>query len=259
MRIARFSAGAEPLFGIVEGQTGREEITALDGNPFLEGINATTSRYKLDDVRLLAPVTPRSKIIGVARNFAAKPSDLKKEENPGHPLLFMKPNTAVVGPNEPVTLPKFSSEVTFEAELCAVIGQRCKEAAPHDVQGFIFGYTCGNDLTAKDVQNTDGQWIRAKGFDTSAPLGPWIETELDITDLTIQGRLNGQLRQDGSTALMIHGVHELISIISHGLTLLPGDVIMTGTPSGIGQVQAGDSFEVSIQGIGKLTNPITRD
>lgn len=259
MRIARFTAGDESLFGIVEGQKGREEITALDGVPFRDGINATASRYKLDDVRLLAPVTPDSKIIGVARNFAAQLSDLNDKETPGHPLLFMKPSTAVVGPNESVTLPKFSSEVTFEAELCAVIGKRCKEAAPHEVPEYIFGYTCGNDLTAKDAQNTDGQWIRAKGFDTSAPLGPWIETELDVTDLTIQGRLNGELRQDGSTALMIHGVHELISIISHALSLLPGDVIMTGTPSGIGQVQAGDNFEVSIQGIGKLTNPITRN
>lgn len=258
MRIARFSSDAEPLFGVVEGQPGSEEITVIDGDPFLNGISRTTTRHKLGDVRLLAPVTPRSKIIGVARNFAAQASDLRKEEAPGHPLLFMKPNTAVVGPNEAVMLPKFSAEVTFEAELCAIIGRPCKEVSAHDVQDFIFGYTCGNDLTAKDVQATDGQWTRAKGFDTSAPLGPWIETELDISDLSIQGRLNGELRQDGSTALMIHGVNELISVISHGLTLLPGDVIMTGTPSGIGQVQPGDSFEVRIEGIGKLTNPIIR-
>ena len=258
MRIAQFSAGAEPLFGIVEGPPGNEEITVIDGNPFSDGINRTLVRHKLTDVRLLAPVTPRSTIIGAARNFVAQASELAQVERSGHPLLFMKPHTAVVGPDEAVILPKFSTEVTFEAELCAVIGRRCKEVAADDVQDFIFGYTCGNNLTAKDVQATDGQWTRAKGFDTSAPLGPWIETDLDISDLAIQGRLNGELRQDGSTALMIHGVNELISVITHGLTLLPGDVIMTGTPSGIGQVQAGDSFKVSIEGIGKLTNPIVR-
>ena len=192
----------------------------------------------------------------MARNFVDDALELTAV--PAPPLLFLKPNTSVIGPNEPIVLPDFSDEVSFEAELCVVIGRTCKDVQEEDVDDVIFGYTCGNDLTAKDCQKTDLQWTRAKGFDTSAPLGPWIETELDVNDLTIQGRLNGELRQDGSTKLMIRSVQEIVSLVSHMFTLLPGDVIMAGTPAGIGLVQAGDSFDVDIAGIGRLSNPVVR-
>ncbi|MFN3924773.1 MAG: fumarylacetoacetate hydrolase family protein, partial [Pseudarthrobacter sp.] len=155
-------------------------------------------------------------------------------------------------------IPPDAKNVHYEGELVIVIGRRCRRASRAEAEAAVFGYTCGNDLTARDVQKTDLQWTRAKGFDTSAPLGPWIETELDTEDLQIQGRLNGELRQDGSTSQMIRGVRELVSIVSQAFTLLPGDVIMTGTPAGVGLVSAGDRFEVEIEGIGRLSNPIVR-
>jgi 2-keto-4-pentenoate hydratase/2-oxohepta-3-ene-1,7-dioic acid hydratase in catechol pathway len=257
MRIARFLAESEPLWGVVDGETGYEEVTVIDGDPFLDGASLTSIRHKLEDVRLLAPIVPRGKVIGVARNFVEHAHELGAEV-PAPPLLFLKPNTSVIGPGDPIVLPEFSEEVSFEAELCVVIGRLCKDVAEEHVDDVIFGYTCGNDLTAKDCQRADLQWTRAKGFDTSAPLGPWIETELDIEDLRIQGRLNGELRQDGSTKLMIRTVRELVSIVSHAFTLLPGDVLMTGTPAGIGLVQAGDRFDVDIEGIGRLSNPVAR-
>ena len=179
-------------------------------------------------------------------------------EVPAQPLLFLKPNTAVVGPGDPVVLPEFSEEVSFEAELCVVIGRICKDVPEERVDDVIFGYTCGNDLTARDVQKTDLQWARAKGFDTSAPLGPWIETELDPEDLDVKGWLNGELRQDGNTKDMIRSVRELVSIVSQAFTLLPGDVIMTGTPAGVGLVSEGDRYEIEIEGIGRLSNPVVR-
>jgi 2-keto-4-pentenoate hydratase/2-oxohepta-3-ene-1,7-dioic acid hydratase in catechol pathway len=155
-------------------------------------------------------------------------------------------------------LPEFSEEISYEAELCVVIGRICKDVPEERVDDVIFGYTCGNDLTARDVQRSDLQWARAKGFDTSAPLGPWIETELDPEDVAIRGWLNGELRQDGTTGQMIRGVRELISIVSQAFTLLPGDVIMTGTPAGVGLVNEGDRCEIEIEGIGRLSNPVVR-
>jgi 2-keto-4-pentenoate hydratase/2-oxohepta-3-ene-1,7-dioic acid hydratase in catechol pathway len=250
MRIARFVVDSDPLYGVVEGQPGSEEITVINGDPFFNGVERTSVRHKLEDVRLLAPIIPRSKVIGVGRNFVEHAHELGNEV-PQQPLLFLKPNTSVVGPNDPVVLPEFSEEVSF-------IGRICKDVPEDRVDDVIFGYTCGNDLTARDVQKTDLQWARAKGFDTSAPLGPWIETDLDPEDLSIKGRLNGELRQDGSTTQMIRGVRELVSIVSSAFTLLPGDVIMTGTPAGVGLVQAGDRYEVEIEGIGRLSNPVVR-
>ncbi len=210
MRIARFVVDSDPLYGIVEGEPGSEEVTVINGDPFFHGVERTAVRHKLEDVRLLAPIIPRSKVIGVGRNFVEHARELGNEV-PQQPLLFLKPNTSVVGPNDPIILPEFSEEVSFEAELCVVIGRICKDVPEERVDDVVFGYTCGNDLTARDVQKTDLQWARAKGFDTSAPLGPWIETELNTEDLQIQGRLNGELRQDGSTSQMIRGVRELVS------------------------------------------------
>ena len=180
MRIARFVVDSDPLYGVVEGDSGSEEITVIHGDPFFNGVERTSVRHKLEDVRLLAPIIPRSKVIGVGRNFVEHAHELGNEV-PAQPLLFLKPNTAVVGPNDPVVLPEFSEEISFEAELCVVIGRICKDVPEDRVDDVIFGYTCGNDLTARDVQKTDLQWTRAKGFDTSAPLGPWIETCLLYT------------------------------------------------------------------------------
>ncbi|WP_426996145.1 fumarylacetoacetate hydrolase family protein [Pseudarthrobacter sp. N5] len=257
MRIARFVVDSDPLYGIVEGQPGSEEITVINGDPFFNGVERTAVRHKLEDVRLLAPIIPRSKVIGVGRNFVEHAHELGNEVPP-QPLLFLKPNTSVIGPNDPIVLPEFSEEVSYEAELCVVIGRICKDVPEERVDEVIFGYTCGNDLTARDVQQTDIQWARAKGFDTSAPLGPWIETELDPDDLYIKGWLNGELRQDGSTNQMVRGVRELVSIVSRAFTLLPGDVIMTGTPAGVDLLQAGDRYEIEVEGIGRLSNPVVR-
>ncbi|MGG5171576.1 fumarylacetoacetate hydrolase family protein [Pseudarthrobacter sp. J1738] len=257
MRIARFVVDSDPLYGVVEGEPGSEVVTVISGDPFFNGVVRTHTTHKLEDVRLLAPIIPRSKVIGVGRNFVEHAHELGNEV-PAAPLLFLKPNTSVIGPGDPIVLPDFSEEVSFEAELCVVIGRICKDVPEDRVKDVIFGYTCGNDLTARDVQKTDLQWARAKGFDTSAPLGPWIETELDPDDLDIKGYLNGELRQDGNTNQMVRGVAELVSIVSQAFTLLPGDVIMTGTPAGVDLVKAGDRYEVEIEGIGRLSNPVVR-
>ncbi|WP_120520398.1 fumarylacetoacetate hydrolase family protein [Arthrobacter celericrescens] len=257
MRIARFVVDSDPMYGVVEGEPGSETVTVIHGDPFFNGVERTSVKHKLEDVRLLAPIIPRSKVIGVGRNYAEHAAELGNEV-PAQPLLFLKPNTAVVGPGDPVVLPEFSEQVSFEAELCVVIGRICKDVPEERVDDVIFGYTCGNDLTARDVQKTDLQWARAKGFDTSAPLGPWIETELDPEDVDVKGWLNGELRQDGNTKDMIRSVRELVSIVSQAFTLLPGDVIMTGTPAGVGLVSEGDRYEIEIEGIGRLSNPVVR-
>ncbi|MBG0739183.1 fumarylacetoacetate hydrolase family protein [Paeniglutamicibacter antarcticus] len=257
MRIARFVVDSDPLYGVVEGEPGSEEVTVIKGDPFFNGVERTSVRHQLIDVRLLAPIIPRSKIIGIGRNFVEHAHELGNEV-PKQPLMFLKPNTSVVGPNDPIVLPEFSDEVSYEAELCVVIGRICKDVPTERVDEVIFGYTCGNDLTARDVQKEDQQWARAKGFDTSAPLGPWIQTELDTEDLSIKGWLNGELRQDGTTAHMVWGVRDLVATVSRAFTLLPGDVIMTGTPSGVGLVKDGDRYDIEIEGIGRLSNPIVR-
>ena len=243
------------MYGIVEGESGSEIVTVIKGDPFFNGVERTAVKHPLIDVRLVAPIIPRSKVIGIGRNFADHARELGNEV-PESPLMFLKPNTSVIGPNEPIVLPEFSEEVSYEAELCVVIGRICKDVPEDRVDEVIFGYTCGNDLTARDVQASDGQWARAKGFDTSAPLGPWIETELDPEDLYIQGFLNGELRQNGSTNQMVRSVRELVSIVSHAFTLLPGDVIMTGFPAECRQITPGDEVIARIAGIGELRNPV---
>lgn len=256
MRIARFVTDAEPSYGLVAGEPGEETITQLVGDPFYQGIQqlpGDEAVHQLEDVRLVAPIIPRSKVIGVGRNYADHAKEMGNEP-PVSPLLFLVPNTAVSGPNEPVTLPSFSEEVSYEAELAVVIGRICKDVPVERVPEVIFGYTVANDVTARDAQRTDGQWARAKGFDGSTPLGPWIETELDPEELAVVGRLNGETVQDGTTADMIFGVAEVVSYISQAFTLLPGDVILTGTPAGVGTLSPGDRFEAEIEGIGTLTN-----
>ncbi|WP_028279857.1 fumarylacetoacetate hydrolase family protein [Arthrobacter sp. H5] len=257
MRIARFVIDNDPAFGVVEGTEGNEEVAVMNGDPFYSGIQLTGVRHKLEDVRLLAPVIPRSKIVGIGRNFAEHAKELGNEVPPA-PLMFLKPNTSVIGPGDPIVLPSFSEAVSFESELAVVIGRICKDVPIERVDDVIFGYTCANDLTARDVQKTDNQWARAKGFDTSCPLGPWIETELDTEDLAVRGRLDGEIKQDGSTSQMIWGVRELVAYVSQAFTLLPGDIILTGTPSGVGLISDGQRYEVEIEGIGTLSNPARR-
>lgn len=257
MRIARFVVDSDPAFGVVEGEEGQEEIAVMAGDPFYSGVQLTGVRHQLADVRLLAPVIPRSKIVGIGRNYADHAKELGNEVPPA-PLMFFKPNTSVIGPGDPIVLPAFSDEISFESELAVVIGRICKDVPLDRVDEVVFGYTCANDLTARDAQKTDNQWARAKGFDTSCPVGPWIETELDTENLSVKGRLDDELKQDGSTSQMIWGVRELVSYVSQAFTLLPGDLILTGTPAGVGLISEGQRYEVEIEGIGRLSNPARR-
>jgi 2-keto-4-pentenoate hydratase/2-oxohepta-3-ene-1,7-dioic acid hydratase in catechol pathway len=257
MRIARFVVDNDPKFGVVEGPEGSEEVAVINGDPFYSGVQVTGVRHALADVRLLAPVIPRSKVVGIGRNYADHAAELGNEVPPA-PLMFLKPNTSVIGPGDPILLPSFSDEISYEAELAVVIGRICKDVPLERVDDVVFGYTCANDLTARDAQRTDDQWARAKGFDTSCPIGPWIETELDPESLAVKGSLDGDLRQDGSTSQMIWGAKELVSYVSQAFTLLPGDIILTGTPAGVGLITEGQRYEVEIEGIGRLSNPARR-
>lgn len=257
MRIARFTVEDQLLYGRVDGQDGQETLTVLAGDPFYTGINPTEKTFPIADVRLVAPIIPRSKVVGVARNWNDHAQELGNQA-PTSPQFFLKPNTSVVGPGDPVNLPESSEEVSFEGELAVVIGRMCKSVPIDRVPEVVFGYTCGNDLTARDLQRADLQWARAKGFDGSCPLGPWIETDLDTDDVTIKSWVDGDLKQDGTTRDMTFGVAELVSRVSDAFTLLPGDVILTGTPAGVGLVDDGQEVEVEVGGIGSLVNRMRR-
>lgn len=250
MRIARFSHQDAIKFGIVnEG-----DLVVLEGDPMFAGFDTTGERVPLSDVALLAPVIPRSKVVCVGRNYREHAAELGNDV-PTAPMLFFKPNTSVVGPGDAVTLPRHSDFISFEGELAAVIGRIAKNVAAENALDYVFGYTIGNDLTARDWQKSDGQWARAKGFDTSCPLGPAIETEFDVEgDAVITTRLNGEVRQQGPISDMIFSLAEIIEYASAAFTLLPGDVILTGTPAGVGQIVAGDTVEVEISGLGILRN-----
>jgi len=249
VRICRVAVDDDLYFGLIEG----EAVVLLAGHPF--GELAPEGRVlPLADVRLVAPVLP-SKIIAVGRNYVDHAKELGNTV-PAAPMIFLKPSTAVVGPAEPIALPWQSEQVEHEAELAVVIGRLCREVPEERVPEVILGYTCANDVTARDLQKTDGQWGRAKGFDSFCPIGPWIETAVDLDDAVITCRVNDDLRQDGVLGDMVRGVPELVSWISSVMTLLPGDVILTGTPAGVGALTAGDTVSVSIDGIGTLTNPV---
>lgn len=255
MRIARFTTGDDPTYGLVDGAG--EKIAEITGDPLYTRIELTGRTYAVDDVRLLAPVIPRSKVIGIGKNYQDHAKEMGGEA-PTEPLMFLIPNTAVVGPGDPVVMPSQSSNVHYEGELAVVIGRMCKDVEPEDALKVVFGYTCANDVTARDLQKSDGQWSRAKGFDTFCPLGPWIETDLDPMDQPLVTRLDGEIVQDGHTSDMVHGVAELISHASKAFTLLPGDVILTGTPAGVGPVEVGQRVDVEIGDIGLLSNPFVR-
>ena len=255
MRIARFTAGDEPQYGVVGGADGDEIVASVVGDPLYAGVELTGEQVPLVDVRLLAPVIPRSKVVCIGRNYVAHAEELGHDV-PEEPLVFLKPNTSVVGPGDPIVYPRQSSNVHFEGELGIVIGRICRDVPPERVSDVIYGYTVGNDVTARDLQETDDQWARAKGFDSFCPLGPWIETDLDPSGLSVRTELNGELKQDGTTALMIFDVPTVVSYITSFMTLLPGDVVLTGTPAGVGPMQVGDDVSVTVEGIGTLTNKV---
>ena len=257
MRIARYTIGQDPTYGIVtEDENGAMVIAEVQGDPLYQPIAYTGVQVPLDDARLLAPVIPRSKVVGIGKNYADHVAEMGGGQPPSEPLVFLKPNTSVVGPGDPIVLPRQSANVHYEGELAVVIGRICKDVPPERVPEVVFGYTCANDVTARDLQSSDAQWSRAKGFDTFCPLGPWIETELDHRDLALSTRLDGETVQDSRTSLLIHDVVTLVSYVSSVFTLLPGDVILTGTPAGVGRIVAGQRVEVEIEGIGTLSNPV---
>lgn len=258
MRIARFTTGEDPRYGLVDGEPGSLQLVVLSGDPIYMPVQPTGERIPLtDSVRLLAPVIPRSKVVGVGRNYAAHAAELGTTV-PAYPLLFLKPNTSVIGPDDPIVLPPYSDEVHHEAELAVVIGKITKNVSPAHALEKVFGYTAANDVTARDVQRTDGQWTRAKGFDSSCPLGPWIVTELDTDNLQVTARVNGITRQDGRTSEMVFDVAHLVSFVSEVFTLLPGDVILTGTPAGVGPIVHADVVEIEVEDLGVLRNPVIR-
>ena len=253
MQIARFAHGDNPRYGIVDG----DDLVVLKSDPLFDSYETTGERVPLDGARLLSPVIPRSKVVAIGRNYADHVKELGNDL-PTAPVVFLKPNTSVIGPDDPIVLPEWSQEVHYEAELAVVVGRLCKDVPAERVNDVIFGYTVANDVTARDIQRAEDQWTRAKGFDTSCPLGPWIETDVDVADLAVRSYVDGEQRQDGRTSQMIMSVPEIVAYASTIFTLLPGDVILTGTPAGIGQIDAGQRVEVEVEGIGRFGNPVVR-
>jgi len=250
VRVARFSHQDAIRFGIVDDT----HLVVLSGDPLFAGLETTGERVPLTEVVLLAPVIPRSKIVCVGKNYRDHATEMGGEA-PAEPLLFLKPNTAVIGPGDAIVRPPQSARTDFEGELAVVIGRVAKNVPADRALDYVFGYTIGNDVTARDLQRSDGQWSRAKGFDTFCPLGPAIETEFDLGgDARVITRVGGVVRQDGAISDMVHSVPEIIAYASAAFTLLPGDVILTGTPAGVGPFEAGDTIEVEITGLGVLRN-----
>jgi 2-keto-4-pentenoate hydratase/2-oxohepta-3-ene-1,7-dioic acid hydratase in catechol pathway len=262
MRIARFSVNGDVRYGVVDGADGGDDgelaVAEIAGHPFgpaENDVKLSGNAYLVADVRLLAPVLP-SKVVAIGKNYAEHARETGSEPPP-EPLIFLKPSTAVIGPGDIIVRPaRLSKRVDFEGELAIVFGRLCRDVPPERVPEVIFGYTCANDVTARDLQASDGQWTRAKGFDTFCPLGPWIETDLDAADVELTTTVNGEVKQDARTSLLVHDIPTLVSYVTAVMTMLPGDVLLTGTPSGIGPLVAGDSVAVSVEGIGTLANRV---
>lgn len=250
MRVARFSHQDTIRYGIVD----ETELVVLAGDPMFVGFEPTGERVSLGEVTLLAPVIPRSKIVAIGRNYRDHAAEFGNEA-PAEPMMFLKPNTSVIGPGDAIVRPPQSERTDFEGELAVVIGRVAKNVSAENALDNVFGYTIANDVTARDLQRSDGQWSRAKGFDTFCPLGPAIETEFDLQGgARVIARVNGEVRQDGPISDMVHSVPDLIAYASAAFTLLPGDVILTGTPAGVGPFTAGDTVEIEITGLGILRN-----
>ena len=274
MRIARFAKGDGVAYGVVEGEPesgGRPPrpgltIAELHGHPFgvdPGGVRLTGSRFPLAEVRLLAPVLP-SKVVAAGRNYASHVREMNGEPpakgpapSNAEPVIFLKPSTSVTGPGDAIKYPvKITDRVDFEGELAVIIGRLCRQVPRERAEEVVFGYTCANDVTARDLQARDGQWTRAKGFDTFCPLGPWIETGTNPTDLELTTTVNGEVRQQARTSELLCDVPGLIAHVSQVMTLLPGDVLLTGTPAGVGPLTDGDEVSVTIESIGTLTNRV---
>ena len=255
MQIARFAGDDDPQFGLIGDDQGVPTIGILKGDPLYAGFELAGRKIPLDDVRLLAPVIPRSKVVCVGINYRGHAAEMGGDV-PDEPLIFLKPNTSVIGPGDPILYPSQSTDVHYEGELAVVIGRICRDVSAEDASKVIFGYTVANDVTARDLQAKDGQWARAKGFDTFCPLGPWIETNLDPSNLQVSTALNDEPKQDGHTSDMVFSVPEIVAYVSSFMTLLPGDVILTGTPDGVGPMNIGDTVGVTVEGIGTLTNRV---
>lgn len=251
MKIARFSTdGVDPRFGIVDG----DDLVVLSGDPMFSGYDTTGERVPIADAKLLAPVIPRSKVICVGLNFGEHKAEMDIAA-PTTPLIFLKPNTAIIGPGEAIQIPPVEGRVVHEGELAIVIGKIGKQVKAENYADYIFGYTIANDVSARDQMFADGQWARAKGYDTFCPIGPVIETELDTSSLSIQTFVDGEPRRQGNTKDMIHRIPEIIEFCSDVWTLLPGDLILTGTPAGLGGFVDGQTIDITIEGIGTLSNP----
>jgi 2-keto-4-pentenoate hydratase/2-oxohepta-3-ene-1,7-dioic acid hydratase in catechol pathway len=259
MRVVRFTPqpdaglGSDPLFGILEDD---DQIAIISGDPIYHGIQKTAAKIELTKVRLLAPVIPRSKIVCVGKNYADHAAEMGSEV-PAEPIIFLKPNTSVIGPGDTIVWPAMAPTIDYEAELAIVIGRVCKEVPKERVKDVIFGYTMANDVTTRELQKRDGQWTRAKSFDTFCPLGPWIETEFVPGTQRISLTVNGEVKQDASISQMIFSVEEIVAFVTQVMTLLPGDVIITGTPAGIGPLPEKSSVTVAIEGLGELTNKVS--
>jgi 2-keto-4-pentenoate hydratase/2-oxohepta-3-ene-1,7-dioic acid hydratase in catechol pathway len=251
VRLVRFRFGERIATGAID--EGSAAIRVLAGT-FFEQPVPTGDEVPLDDVRLLAPVLP-SKVVCLGKNYAAHAAEFGGEV-PEEPLVFLKPSTSVIGPGDTIPLPSISRRVDYEGELAVVIGRLARSVRAEEAFRYILGYTCANDVTLRDLQKRDGQWTRAKGFDGSCPLGPWIETDLDPNDAPIETRVNGDVRQSATTAELVFGVATVIEYVTTFMTLLPGDVMLTGTPEGVGKLEPGDRVEVEVDGVGVLANPV---
>ncbi len=250
MKVARFSNGAEPRFGIVDGP----ELVVLKGHPLVAGYQTTGERIPLKEVKLLAPTIP-SKIVCIGKNFADHAAEIG-EEVTAEPLIFFKPSSAIIGHGDAIVIPPQSKQVELEAELCLVIGKLAKNVSEEKALEYLWGVTIANDVTARDLQFGDGQWARSKAFDTFCPLGPWVETEFVPDSQVIESRVNGEVRQNVAITEMVHKIPAIISYVSRNMSLLPGDIILTGSPAGISVINTGDMIECEIEGIGILSNPV---
>ena len=259
MRIVRFTPneslgiGTDPHFGVLNDQ---DQILVLKGDPIYSGIVPTETKVDLAEVKLLAPIIPRSKVVCIGKNYADHAAEMNSVV-PSEPIIFLKPNTSVIGPLDTIQWPRMSDRVDFEGELAIVIGRICKDVPKERFSDVIFGYTIANDVTARDLQSKDGQWTRAKGFDTFCPVGPWVETDYQPGAQVISTTVNGEVKQSEPLSSMIFKVPEIIAFVTQVMTLLPGDIILTGTPAGIGPMAAGSTVSVSIEGIGVLTNKVS--
>ncbi|KSU57701.1 DUF2437 domain-containing protein [Gordonia sp. JH63] len=253
MRLGRIASPDGVAFVSVEGDGDDAVVKEIAEHPF--GTPTFTGRsWKLADVRVLAPILA-SKVICIGKNYAAHAAEMGGEA-PADPVIFLKPNTSIIGPEVPIVRPPSSQRVDYEGELAAVIGRPCKDVKAAQAKDVILGYTVANDVTARDHQQADGQWTRGKGYDTFCPLGPWIDTSLDPSDVELVTELDGEVKQRTRTSLMLHDVGEIVEWISRVMTLLPGDVILTGTPEGVGPMVAGQRISVTVDGIGTLSNPV---